>query len=307
MRIIIGLSLLTLAGCASTSAVSTSGLSQTKTSADTFVRAVTVIPIESANKSNCRTPKAKFNRLKWRELVNEANSCVAAAKWSAVYDFGSELAQRDVNSPWGPYYLSLHAESEQLFDRALWMLEHSIKRAPQVGLFYYQKGRVLWKRDDFKEATDNLTKAIQLDTNLIDGHLFLGQIFFRDQDYPRAARHFQAVLRVRPKDPTALMGLAECQLQSGDARGALDLIERGKRNYPNESIFALREAFVHEALLNDVSKAIELYKTIAQEYQNGTYTRPLDFSLAQKIRDLEMSVRGNRAVAGSHEQQEAVK
>lgn len=298
---------LILTGCASTSTTSISGLSQTRTSSDTFLRAVSVIPVESANKSNCRTPKAKFAKIKWRDLVNEANSCVAVAKWSAVYDLGSELAQRDVNSPWGPYYLSLHAESERLFDRALWMLEHSIKRAPQVGLFYYQKGRILWKRDDFKDATDNLAKAIQLDTNLIDGHLFLGQIFFRDQDYSRAARHFQAVLRVRPKDPTALMGLAECQIQSSDARGALDLIERGKRNYPNESIFALREAFVHEAMLNDVSKAIDLYKTIAQAYQSGTYTRPLDFSLAQKIRDLEMSVRGNRAIAGSSEQQEVAK
>lgn len=294
--------ILILMGCSTTQQVS-----QTGAKAETFTRDMSAASLDGFDKSDCRTPKAKFAKLKWKDLVKEANSCVAGSKWKSVEDLGSEMAQRDINSPWGPYFLALHAESESQYERSLWLLELSIKRASQVGLFQYQKGRVLWRREEFKEATDSLMKAIQLDTNLIDAHLFLGQIFFRDQDYSRAARHFQAVLRVRPKDPTALMGLAECQIQTGDARGALEYLERGDRHYSSEPTFKLRQAYVHETMMNDVPTAIEIYKSVAQGYQAGKYTRSLEFSLSEKIRDLEISIHGNRSMAGSAQHSEVAK
>jgi tetratricopeptide (TPR) repeat protein len=146
---------------------------------------------------------------------------------------------------------------------------------------------------------ESLIKSIQLDPNLIEAHLFLGQIFFRDQDFGKAARHFQAVLRVRPKDPTALIGLAECQIQMSDARGAIELLRRGQDNYGDDPLFLIREAYVQEVLLNDIGKAIEIYRTVQRGYQDGTFKRELGFNLGQRILDLEMSVKGNRALAGS--------
>src|SRR5690606_412785 len=154
-------------------------------------------------KSDCRTPVAKYSKKTWKELVNEANACVRAEKWSHVEEIASELARKDTNSPWGPYYLGLSAEKDGNLDRALWMAELTIKRSPGLALAHFQKGRILWKKEVFNESLDSLHQALQLDPNLIDTHLFLGQIFFRDQNFAKAARHFQAVLKVRPRDPTA--------------------------------------------------------------------------------------------------------
>ena len=189
-------------------------------------------------------------------------------------------------------------------DRALWMTELTIKRGPEIALAHFQKGRLLWKKENFTDSIESFTKALQLDSNMIDAHLFLGQIHFRDQDFSKAARHFQAVLKARPRDPTALMGLAECGVQSSDAKGALEFLEKGNRSYPGDPTFLLRQAYIYESLLNDIAKAIEIYSSIQAGYQSGKYQRTLEFSLTEKIRDLEMSVRGSRSVAGSVPSQE---
>jgi tetratricopeptide (TPR) repeat protein len=294
-NLILASGLLVLTSCASTGPVS-----QTERKSEAFVKDVTATSMDSIEKNGCKASPAKYGKWKWKDLMKEADACVVATKWQNVTNLGMEMSQRDVNSPWGPYFLSLSAESDLQFDRALWMLELATKRAPNVGLFHYQKGRVLWKRDSFKEATNSLAKAIQLDPNLIDAHLFLGQIYFRDQEYSRAARHFQAVLSVRPRDPTALMGLAECQIQTGDAQGALELLRKGERLFSDDPVFSLREAHVYEYLLNDVPKAIEIYKSIAASYRTGAFSRPLDFNIEEKIKDLEMSAQSGRSIAGSH-------
>ncbi len=274
---------------------------------EVFTKQISAGSVASFEKSDCRTPAGKFEKKSWKEMVSEANACVKAEKWSNVEEIGSELARRDTNSPWGPYYLGLNAERSGALDRALWMAELSVKRAPELGLTHFQRGRILWKKEAYTESIASFTKSLQHDPNMIDAHLFLGQIHFRDQDYSKAARHFQAVLKARPRDPTALMGLAECGIQSSDAKSALEFLEKGNRNYPGDPSFLLRQAFVYETLLNDIAQAIQIYSTIQAGYQSGKYNRTLEFSLSQKIRDLEMSVRGNRSIAGAASSEETRK
>ena len=176
-----------------------------------------------------------------------------------------------------------------------------MKRAPSVGLFHYQAGRILWRKSDFALALAEVTTALSLEPNMIDAHLFVGQIFFRDQEFGKAARHFQAVLKVRPHDPTALMGLAECNIQSGDARGAMEYLERGNKKFPDEPLFAIRTAEVLELYLNDFAGAIERYKEILANARGGRYKNKPEMNIAQKILDLEMSSRAGRATASVKE------
>lgn len=256
-------------------------------------------PVAQWDKSECRTPSNKYDKHSWKALVSEANACLKSNKWSNVEEIGYELSRRDTKSPWGPYYLGLKAESENALERALWMAELTVKRAPNMGIVHFQKGRILWKKEAFTESLEAFTKSLQLDPNMIDAHLFVGQIHFRDQSYAKAALHFQSVLRARPRDPTALMGLAECNIQSSDGRGAIEYLERGGRHCPTDPIFLIRQAFVYENLLNDGAKALEVYTFIQNEYKNGKYQRVLDFDLEKKISDLKMSIHGNRSLAGS--------
>lgn len=272
---------------------------QAQKGSEEFTRSVMASSVESWDKSDCKTKPQSYEKMGWKDLLEESNSCVSAKKWPQVELIATELARRNVTSPWGPYYHSLSAEAQQQYDRALWMIEVSLKRAPQMGLLMYQKGRLLWLKQMHTEAVMLLTQALQQEPNLIEAHLFLGQIHFRDQDYSKAARHFQAVLKVRPKDPVALMGLAECFVQSGDLKGATDLYDKGNRYFAADPMFLLRKAYVLETHLNDVSQAIAIYTAVMRGYEDGKYNRKIDISLTQKIRDLEMSIKNGRAIAGS--------
>ncbi len=262
------------------------------------------VTLSQVDKSDCRMSEKlndqKIGQMSWKEQVHLANACVATGQWQKVELIGSLLAEGENQSPWGAYYLGLAAENSNDLDRASWMNEQALRRAPSFGLLHYQKGRISWKKLEHTSAMESLLKSVQIDPNLIEAHLFIGQIFFRDQDFGKAARHFQAVLRARPKDPTALIGLAECQIQLSDARGAIELLRRGQGYHSTDSLFFVREAYVHEQLMNDLPKAIEIYKLVQKGYADGVFKTVLDFNVGQRITDLELSVRGNRSVAGSH-------
>lgn len=296
MRLLLVLVLISVISC------TTAPVAQNKTDlrSEEYTKSFTSVSATGWNKKNCSTPASKYNSLGWKKLIEEGNACYNAEKWTQLEEIAKYLSHSEVNSPWGPYYHALLAERFGSLDRSLWMIELSLKRSPKTGLFHYQKGRVLWKKNEYSESVKSFSLAVQNDPNLVDAHLFLGQAFFRDQDFANAAQYFQAVLKVRPKDPTALMGLAECHLQTSDAKGALELLEKGDRNYPGDPAFLIRQAYVYEFVLNDIVKAINMYTQIQEGYTTGKYQRQLDFSLSQKIRDLEMSVKNNRSLAGAN-------
>lgn len=295
-----------LTGCATsqhTNQESSASLKATEKVVESYSRNFYGVTISQIDKSDCRTSEKindqKLSQLSWKELVQFANSCVATAQWQKVEAIGILLAEKENQSPWGAYYLGLVAENSNDLDRASWMNEQALRRAPSFGLLHYQKGRISWKKLEHTSAMESLLKSVQIDPNLIEAHLFIGQIFFRDQDFGKAARHFQAVLRARPKDPTALIGLAECQIQLSDARGAIELLRRGQSYHSTDSLFFVREAYVHEQLMNDIPKAIEIYRYVQKGYAEGVFKTVLDFNIGQRITDLELSVRGNRSIAGS--------
>lgn len=264
-----------------------------------YVRDFSGGAVTQYDKKDCKWNESKLDKLSWKEKVQIANACVAASDWARVESLGLSLAEADVQNPWGAYFLGLAAEGRGQSDRASWMNEQALKKNPNFGMLHYQKGRLAWKRQDFTGGLESLLKSVQLDPNLIEAHLFLGQIFFRDQDFGRAARHFQAVLRARPKDTTAIMGLAECQIQLSDARGALEMFKKGQDYHPGDSIFLAREAYVHEVLLNDTPKALQLYQRIQRGNQDGSFKRDLGFNVQQKITDLQRSLQQSRSLAGT--------
>src|SRR5262249_34317268 len=132
----------------------------------------------------------------WLDAVNAANSCFKTHELSTVEDLANELAIRDTSTPWGPYFLSRVALDRGQLDRALWMAELSLKRAPNFGVTHYLKGQILWSRKDYKEATASFEKSVQLDEGIGPAHLILGQIYLRDQDFDRAAPQFASALRL---------------------------------------------------------------------------------------------------------------
>jgi tetratricopeptide (TPR) repeat protein len=276
--------------------------SNTEAQAKIYSRSVASIGLPFVQAGQCpktQKPMESFAKSDWKELVEIANGCVKAAKWSQVDILADTLSQREPKAPWGAYYWALSAEQKGDQARAFWMIDLALKKAPDLGILYFERGRLLWKENSFGPAMEALLKAVQLDGNLSEAHVFLGQIYFRDQDYSKATQHFYIVLKSRPTDPIALSGLAESRLQAGDTNGAIEAIKRAVSAYPDRIEFALREAYIFETVVGDKTQALQAYRSARGVAISKKIKGSVALNIEKKIAELEKSARQPGAIAES--------
>ncbi|MEQ1879109.1 MAG: tetratricopeptide repeat protein [Bdellovibrionia bacterium] len=299
MKLLLALSIISgLAACGTTQTVAKKEILEVPVKA--YAQSVTSVGLSYIQASQC--PKALktaegYAKTDWKELVAIANGCVKAERWGHVDDLAELLSTREPRAPWGAYYWALVAEARHDTARAIWMIDLALKKAPEAGVLHFEKGRLLWKDESFTSAMESLLKAVQLDGSLSEAHVFLGQIYFRDQDYGKATQHFYAVLKARPTDPIALSGLAESRLQAGDTNGALEAIKRAVSAYPDKIEFALREAYIFETIVGDKVQALEAYRSAMNVISSKRIKGAVASNVEKKISELEKLTRQPSSVA----------
>jgi tetratricopeptide (TPR) repeat protein len=275
-----------------------------------YSRTVSSVAVEHVQASQCpKTPKAveSYAKTDWKEMIQIANACVKAQKWAQVETLAEALSQAEPKAPWGAYYWALSADQRGDTARALWMTDLALKKAPDLGMLYFEKGRLLWSEKSYGPAMEALLKAVQLDGSLSEAHVFLGQIYFRDQDYTKATQHFYTVLQSRPNDPIALSGLAESRLQAGDTNGALEAIKRAVSAFPDKVEFSLREAYIFETVVGDKLQALQAYRVAKGVLTNKKMRGPAVLNVDKKIAELEKTTRQPSNVAEGNNKKPEVK
>lgn len=146
----------------------------------------------------------------WKKLVAHANACAKDHNWRTLETLANAIARTDIDSPWGAYYLALSAEGTGELGRAMWMIELAQKKAGgRSALFTYQKGRILFLMKDTSKAMAEIEKSVAMDPGLTEGHLFLGDIYRRDQQPDRAQACYLAAMKADPKNERAIAALQE--------------------------------------------------------------------------------------------------
>src|SRR5262249_20898302 len=102
-------------------------------------------------------------------------------------------------------------------------------------------------KKDYKSSVESFEKAVAFDDTNLPAHLFLGQVYFRDQDFSKASKHFYSVLKSVPRDPIALSGLAESQLHENNPQGALDAYTRLAEAFPHDGQYLSRMGEIYES------------------------------------------------------------
>lgn len=247
---------------------------------------VMAVSLERVNSSDC-TQTANLDTRNWKSLLAKGNACVKAQAWEKLEQIGNGLITKEPFQPWGSYFLSLAAEGQGNMARSMWMIDLSLKKNSDYGILYFQKGRLLWNQKIYSGALEQFIKSVALDENLTDAHLFLGQIFFRDQEYAKASEQFFMVLKSRPGDAMALSGLGESRLQKGDNVGALEIFQRAIHAHPEKVEFRLRQAFIYESILNEKETALGLYIDIKQYMKRNNIKTVAALDVDRKITELE--------------------
>lgn len=227
----------------------------------------------------------------WKMMVNHANACTIEKNWRTLEGLANAMARSDVDSPWGAYFLSLSAEGLGDLHRANWMADLAQKKAGgKVGLFSFQKGRLLFALKETSLAMQEIESALKLDPSLVEGHLFLGSIYRRDGELERAEKLYMAALNVDQKHLKALTSLAEIKLERNLPAEAAEFYTRLVSARPEILQAWLRLAFIYETLEKNGSRALATYKSLRNSIAAGSVVGRPDFDLNAKISALEQSL-----------------
>jgi len=250
----------------------------------------------------CAPAVSKVNsNWNWSDAVNAANLCFKARDYNAVETLANQLAVKDTSTPWGPYFFGQVALERGQLDRALWMAELSVRRAPEFGVTHYLKAQVLWAKEEYKSATSEFEKAVSYDEGIGPAHLILGQVYLRDQDYVRAAEQFSAALKYLHDNIFALNGQAESEDHLNNPARALDAYVRLTDVDGTDGHYLTRIGELYEGSLNNPERAMHAYQKLHDLIKAGKITKNIDPDNDSKIKELQTTLEKSRAVASSQD------
>jgi tetratricopeptide (TPR) repeat protein len=228
----------------------------------------------------------------WKEWTSRANACADKKDWRTLEQLAQVMTRVDLNSPWGAYYLSLAAEGRGDWARAMWMNDLAQKKAGGVNaLFAYQKGRILLNAKETSKAMVEFERATTLSPAFGQAHLYLAQIYHRDQEWGPAAKHYEAVLGIESENVDALVGLAEAKLHKDDAGAAAALYSKVVGSHPSRGEAWLRLGYIYETLLKDNQQALNTYRGLKSSLDRAIVREKPQIDLNQKIKALEETVK----------------
>ncbi|MCB0413348.1 MAG: tetratricopeptide repeat protein [Bdellovibrionales bacterium] len=231
-----------------------------------YVQFVKPVDRQAEVEASLTCPKTEKQYLDkdWKKLMVMANDCVQEGKWTTLKDLSDHMFEKDPYSPWGAYYQSLYSENKKDYLRSLWMIESAIKKTPNMALFSFQKGRVLWELKDYRQSASAFETTLKLDNGFVAAHSFLGQILVRDHQYKKAIPHLKVALEHKNFASHALYGLGESYFMTGDYTEALKYFNRSTSFFAKDLRVQLRIAHIYENVLGDKKQALVTYKKISR-------------------------------------------
>lgn len=246
---------------------------------------------------NCPIQKQVETDKNWKSLMSKANGCINKGQWAMVETIAERISAVEPDSPWGAYYLSVASENKGHTERAMWMIDLALKKSSDVGVLRYQKGRILWKQQFYKEAIAEMEKSLEMDKGIKDAHLFLGQVYLRELDFKKAQVHFETVLLQESRNQPAMFGLASCYIEQESVKEAISVLDRAISNFPKVLDFRLQEVYVYENLAKDMNMALAKYKLLQSLLSSKKIEGSVPFDIAQKIKTLEDATQKTRQLA----------
>lgn len=275
---------LLLAGCASAPG------QKAAVPVPTYTEKVSAISVEDFKPAASCPADGKFKSPEWRKMVGYANACVKAKDWRKVEAIGNELAMSAHLTPWGPYFLSLAAQSRKDYPRAQWMLELCLKKAPSEGIFHYQMGRLYWEQGDDTAALKELKMASDMNPSLADAHYVMGQVALRKDSFTEAQGLFRKTLALDNKHWPATMGMATAYMKSNEWAKAEETLSDAVRMNPRSMKARLALAQIQEMHLKKISEALHTYKELRSFAADKKLDESVHLNLDEKIQTLEKSM-----------------
>lgn len=147
----------------------------------------------------------------------------------------------------------------------------------------------LWLAGKVDEARASLKTALSDEGKVAPyARLFAGRLALEDRDHEAASRHFEALLKLRPTNQTAMIGMAAIARDKGDDKSAKEWLNKTNAAGPPHPVSALIEAEMAFGA-GDTQRSFEIMEGIPEEY-----LRQPQFS---RLRGLVAAARGQKGTA----------
>jgi tetratricopeptide (TPR) repeat protein len=264
--------------------------SAAKERAHVYLKDLTSVDFRFANTGRaCARPAEGED---WKVFVLSAGACVQKGDWALVEKLGNEMASRELDSPWGAYFLGLAATQRREFLRAHWLYELAEKKAGgPIGIVRYEKARLLEREEGPSAAAKEMKVAVRLDGTLLAGNLWLAQLYHRDRVMAEAETYYRRTLEIKGDLWPALAGLSEILMEKKDGVEAASVLSRALILRPESAETRVNLAHVYENLTREPGKALQILRELRVAMEKGRAKGRVGFDLNTKILNLEKSLK----------------
>ena len=183
------------------------------------------------------------------------------------------------------------------FDNSLQTCSNILTINPQNAEAYFMMGMNLRSTEDIERAKVAFRKATELDPELIDAWIILGQLY-EDENDPKALEYYDAAVNIDMENPLPLHSKAFYLQNNGDVNGALEIyrqINIVDKNYLDAylnsgilymSMDSVSQAFEQFDIMCKIKPQLYLsyyYRGMAHEAMNNFEQAKADYTTCLKL------------------------
>lgn len=150
----------------------------------------------------------------------------AITELQSAVDLGQDILQADV------LLVLAHLKSKE-FDKALKASEALEQRMPDSAIAFNLTGLALLSQGDKEKARTRFGKALDLDPEFLTAALNLARVDVADDNLDGAQKHYEYVLRKKPKHMGAMLGMAALAERREDPKGLVAWLEEAQEANPD--------------------------------------------------------------------------
>ncbi|MBC7457472.1 MAG: hypothetical protein H7235_04290, partial [Bdellovibrionaceae bacterium] len=157
-----------------------------------------------------------------------------------------QLTATKENRAMGLYYMSVIADLNNQKYKSLWFIEKALTLEPEISMFLYQKGKVIYADQGIDAALPFFEKSIDLKRNSKEISLISGLKSFSDKDFITASDELKKMSLEEQEKYNVSVLLVESTAQKGNSAEAIKLGEKYLNTYSKNVDMYLELARIHE-------------------------------------------------------------
>jgi tetratricopeptide (TPR) repeat protein len=163
--------------------------------------------------------KSKINVLLLRDRYNKAQK------------MAEEAIEKHGSDPSFHLYIGKALIAKERYEEALVHLNSASglvddEDKEMLNKIYVNKGAVFQKQNDFNNALENYSKALEINKTNPNVFVYRGNLYYKKENYDKALSDFQKVLDLDPNNHVAQYNIGMCFFKQGEKLNACDAFHK---------------------------------------------------------------------------------